>query len=315
MDPTIWLRPHVVTERRRVYQELEGREEIIRELKEKVFLPSSAYPRRRGPKPKYDFLWVSIAPDIGEDKAQAVAEYLRKEFNRHVVYWPTEIITRDGPMTVWRFVLGWRDPETGKSIRTGKGVFKRVRYQITNVLRGLPPDGELPEGEPILGGSETKKSSQDQRPRSDEIFAKDQSEEIIVTAPAVTEDQGEETIAQVQDETVEDLTDLEEGTSKDKNAKENELLIEQLEELAEIENKWEERKKIEERIKDLEETLRMLYKYKLEWERTLDRAEKNIRVGFFVVTNKRRKKKAEEKLRMLKADILRVKEEIKKLKG
>ena len=147
MNVSIWIRPLGKASRKRIYEELKDQPDKIEELKNKVFLPEKAYPKRKGRKPKYDFLLISIE-GINDEKAPQIAEFFQGHFNRMVV-WYSVILSKK----YYRFIIPWRDPETGKSIKTGRGVFPELRGKIKEVIRGGPPsishtmENNLPEEE------------------------------------------------------------------------------------------------------------------------------------------------------------------------
>lgn len=139
MKTSIWIRPRQLSYRRMVYDELKNDPEKLGEIKEKIFLPSKAYPRRRGRKPKYDHLLISIE-GITEEEARRVEDFAKEYFHRPVVSYRVKIQSPEGMKEIYRFILPWRDPETGKSIRTGKGVFIEMRERIKEAIRGESPE-------------------------------------------------------------------------------------------------------------------------------------------------------------------------------
>lgn len=157
MKTSIWIRPRQLSYRRMVYDELKNDPEKLEEIKEKIFLPSKAYPRRRGRKPKYDHLLISIE-GITEEEARRVEDFAKEYFHRPVVSYKVKIQSPEGMKEMYRFLLPWRDPSTGKSIRTGKGVFMEMREKIKGAIRGESPEAHaeaIPVEAPQSPGSIT----------------------------------------------------------------------------------------------------------------------------------------------------------------
>ena len=131
---SIWIQPMPKPSRRIIYEELKDQPDKIEELKNKVFLPEKAYPKRKGRKPKYDFLLISVE-GINKEIAFKIAQFLNGYLHRYVVWYPVNISSSEGKRIRYHFIMPWRDTNTSKSIKTGKGVFRIWRGKIRRVIR------------------------------------------------------------------------------------------------------------------------------------------------------------------------------------
>ncbi len=129
----VWIKPMTRASRRFVYEHIKD-EQVLKEVKEKVFLPKDAYQKRRGRLPMYDSLLITIGR-ISRQKAEGVVHLLEDRFHRPVVWWEDTYQDDEGnEQVVWWYILPWRDPETGESIKTGKGMFSQLREDIMSVI-------------------------------------------------------------------------------------------------------------------------------------------------------------------------------------
>ncbi len=278
---TIWIRPRPVTYRKMIYEDLKDKPEKLQELKDYVFLPSKAYPRRRGRKPKYDYLWISIS-EISKEEAERVAEFLKSHFGRPLVWYQKEVTLLDNStLPVYVYVIPWRDPETGKSIRTGKGVFPELRGKIKEVIRGETP--EAPEGD-----NHDMANTEELKP---EWLPED-----MTMKPEPFPEEGEK-----------------EEEEKDVTLSDEETIIKELAVIDELAKSP--HKDIEKELKENKEALRKLEDYKKHLENNIKalRLEINSPVTMFRASKKRKLEKMKKELSKVNEAIREVKIEIRKL--
>lgn len=127
----IFIRPRKKEMRRWIYEQVDDKGRL--ELQEKIFLPESAYPKPKGRKPVYDFLYIWVE-GIDEDKAKMIKLFLNEKTDRPVFYYHTKLVNKEAVGYV--FILPWRDVKTGKALPNKLGYFNNLRDTIYKIANG-----------------------------------------------------------------------------------------------------------------------------------------------------------------------------------
>ena len=117
--------------RRWIYEQVDDKGRL--ELQEKIFLPESAYPKPKGRRPVYDFLYIWVE-GVDEDKAKMIKLFLHEKTDRPVFYYHNKLVNKEAEGYV--FILPWRDVKTGKALPNKLGYFNNLRDTIWKIANG-----------------------------------------------------------------------------------------------------------------------------------------------------------------------------------
>ena len=276
-DISIWIRAMPKSSRAIMYREIP--EELIPYVKERIFIPWSKYPKKRGRPPKYDFLFISIVGmprDIWDD----LIYYLEDKLKRPVESWSTQ--TSEG--LAYRFITPWRDRE-GKVLPNKMWFFKNLRYDILNFIQGKHLKIEEKENNPISIGKEEVKPKEKVKP---EMSDEELERKVIDTI---------NTIINSKKAIINSLQIRISGERK---------------ELKELERAIENKEKEEERLKNKLESLERMGRFGSLFEKKKTKNELDrVKSDLYILRSK--KKEIERKVRELEKELKKEKEEAKKL--
>ena len=261
-DISIWIRAMPKSSRAIMYREIP--EELIPYVKERIFIPWSKYPKKRGRPPKYDFLFISIVGmprDIWDD----LIYYLEDKLKRPVESWSVQ--TSEG--IAYRFITPWRDRK-GEVLPNKMWFFKNLRYDILNFIQGKHLKIEEKENNPIsIGKEEVKPEMSDEELEKkviDTINTLRETNKIKITTLRIK--LGEERRK---------LEEIEKEIDNKKEEKENlKKRLEQLEMLGRFGSLFE-KKKIKKELGNIDLDLHILKQQKDEQERKVRELEEELK--------------------------------------
>lgn len=285
-DISIWIRAMPKSSRALMYKEMP--EEMIPDVKERIFIPWSAYPKKRGRPPKYDFLFISIV-GMPWEKWDDLIYYLEDKLKRPVESWRIE--TSEG--YAYRFIAPWRDRE-GKVLPNKMWFFKSLRYEILNFLQGKHI--KIEENNPISIGKEEVEPEEKIKPQEEKPEEKAKpkiSDEVMINKIA-----RKIVIQQRRDE----LNKLREDLKKKKDEYE--------EANKEIKEWTITKKQLEEKLKSLE--MRTIFSFKSDKKKAKNDLEESKRQIRLWRTNRDNIKK---EIEVLEKKIKSLEREIENLEG